>query len=776
MSTPRVAIIYDDTARPETTGAYCLRALRGLADVRHFLPSQAEHIPASGFDLYLRVDDGIEHPLPAGLRPRAWWAIDTHLDFGRCLSTALGSDLVFAAQRDGAGRLRREGAASATWLPLACDPGVHRRHDLPKATDLCFVGNVFPGEREGLLRLLRRHFPDMLVARLYFEEMARAYSASRLVFNRSIRDDLNMRVFEALACGSLLLTNALGDGRDGNGQDELFRDGTHLATYASADELLDKARFYLARDAARERIAAAGREEVLARHTYRHRMEAILAAAARLPRALPAGPPAAPAPPAPGVEAQPAQDGGYFEWDRPELLALVPLAARRVLDVGCGAGRLGAAVKARQQAFVAGIEYDPGAAAAARRRLDQVVAGDIEELDPGFAPGGFDAVICGDVLEHLREPALVLRRIRDWLAPGGVVVASIPNARHHGVIAGLLAGSWTYEAAGLLDHTHLRFFTRRGVEDLFHQAGLRVLRTGAVPGPGYEGWAAQGRPGAVRVGRLSIEGLAPEEAEEFYAYQLLAVAEPARPAQAHAHAQSSQGPAPQAAPRVLSSGGCGGGPMRFTQDFIRDFEQFDFSGPPFAFARFADGERAVCMGTPVAGGDGWAYAGGASALADAVNAALRYDGEGYHVGISDSCCDGPARDWYLKQVRVPPERLTFSNVFVNWNYRRFRLLDLSGAVTVASEGGDFAVPADLFATPFDIDALVDQLLRVDRPILVSAGPASGVIIHRYWERAGPARRQVIVDVGSAIDERTKGRRTRAYQQPGTRTAELVCRW
>jgi hypothetical protein len=123
---------------------------------------------------------------------------------------------------------------------------------------------------------------------------------------------------------------------------------------------------------------------------------------------------------------------------------------------------------------------------------------------------------------------------------------------------------------------------------------------------------------------------------------------------------------------------------------------------------------------------------------------------------------------------VPLEQLTFSNIFVNWNYRRFRRLDLSRCAVVSSAGGDFAVPEDLFTTPFDVDALVEQLLAVDRPILVSAGPASAIIIHRYWTRA--KRKQVIVDVGSAIDERTKGRKTRSYQHPGTRTAELICRW
>jgi 2-polyprenyl-3-methyl-5-hydroxy-6-metoxy-1,4-benzoquinol methylase len=743
MSVRRVALVYDDTARPETTGGYCRRALEGLVRVEHFLPSQADAIPRAGFDLYLQIDDGLESRLPGELRPCAWWAIDTHLNFDWCLAKARDFDLVFAAQRDGAERLRQESIATASWLPLACDPSVHARHDVPKRYDVCFVGNVFSGPRSDLLRLLQAHFRNTFVGRCYFEEMARAYSAARVVFNRSVLNDVNMRVFEAAACGSLLLTNDLSD----NGQAELFRDGMHLATYRDAEELLDKVRFYLARDEARERIAAAGRAEALARHTYRHRMEALLAAAGQGRRLVPV----APADPA----ADP-RDAGYFEFARPELLALVPATARRVLDVGCGAGRLGEAIKARQQAEVVGIECDERAARAAVSRLDRVLAGDAEALEPDFGPGSFDAVVCGDVLEHMADPEAFLRKVRAWLAPGGVLVASVPNVRHHSVVSALVNGNWTYETAGLLDRTHLHFFTRRDAEELFSRAGFRVRRLGVVPGPGYDEWQRQGQPGEVRVGRLAVGGLTREEAEEFYVYQYLVTAEPA--------AREAPPPAP----------GRRAGPMRFRQDFVTDFDQVDFRGEPFAFVRFGDGERAICMAKPLVARDGWEYPGGPSRFGEELLAALRHDAPDYYVGISDSCCDRPARDWYLGQVRVPLGQVTFANLFVNGNYRRFQGLDLRGLAVVASEGGDFRVPADVFAEPFDLDALVARLLTVDRPILVAAGPASPILIHKYWTRA--VRKQTIVDVGSAIDERTKGRKTRPYQVPGTRQSELVCSW
>src|SRR5262249_29387460 len=174
-----------------------------------------------------------------------------------------------------------------------------------------------------------------------------------------------------------------------------------------------------------------------------------------------------------------------------------------------------------------GLELDPDAAAAARTRLDAVHEGDIETATPPLAEGSFDAAVCGDVLEHLRDPLVFLRRLRGWLRPNGTLVASIPNVRHHTVIRSLLAGNWTYEPAGLLDRTHLRFFTRREAEKLFHRAGFAGESLAIVPGPDHAAWVSQGRPNAVKVGRLHIGGLPPADAEELHTYQFLLTGRPA---------------------------------------------------------------------------------------------------------------------------------------------------------------------------------------------------------------------------------------------------------
>ncbi len=322
-----------------------------------------------------------------------------------------------------------------------------------------------------------------------------------------------MRVFEALACGSLLVTNDLTE----NGQAELFQDGVHLATYREPEELLDKLAFYLEREATRENIAAAGRAEALLRHTYRDRMECLLkeaeADAATMsvqpgPAMAPIGPPCL-------------QDPTYFSHARPELLALVPEQARRILDIGCGAGRLGEAIKARQAATVTGIELDPAAAVVASQRLDRVFPGDVEQLQLDFAEGSFDAIVCGDVLEHLREPGRLLGRARQWLSPDGCLIASIPNVRHHTIVRSLLSGNWTYESAGLLDHTHMRFFTRREIEKLFFRAGFTTDHLWSIVLPGDETPPSDGSA-LLRLGRMSLDGFPARDAAEFRVYQYLA--------------------------------------------------------------------------------------------------------------------------------------------------------------------------------------------------------------------------------------------------------------
>lgn len=701
---------------------------------------------------------------------------------------------------------------------------------MPNQFDIAFIGNCHDRERQRILQLVQQSFPRSFLGQQRYTEMAATYSASSLVFNRSLLDDVNMRVFEGLCSGSLLLTNALSD----NGLPVFFEDGQHLVTYQNDRELLEKARYYLFHAEERERIAEQGRAEVLAHHTYRQRMESLLdfvrrsrvegggsrgrkaaseqsiacnkgcgkagcrcqgncgcrsqqaanhsqteawidqiefaiksflrpQALAELLRSIqefvpqaqvtvvddgtlrdstdsdsracrelfarnsrfrlfslpfdsgvvigrnhliehctrpyillldddfrftahtaihrlwqrlqqepdlsgvagvcwdviesrrtlrassgtierngweivlrtgatrdpvrrlcdyfpqfallqrtvfercrwrgglgaehydfclqlqradylvaqdesvsvdhypttpalpgyrerrldyerwqqwllrewhvdrivqngqviverdqqnaPAGEPHSPAA---GQSVPFVKDPSYFEFDRPDVLALVPPTAQRVLDIGCGGGKLGASIKERQGAHVTGIERNELAVQLARQRLDEVCSTDLTDPELSFPAGSFDCVICADVLEHLRDPQTLLKKVRHWLAPHGSLVISLPNVQNHTVLQSLLSGNWTYEPAGLLDEDHVRFFTRREIEKLQFRAGFELQQLRIAPGAGWEEWQQAGRPLTLTLGPAQVTLPSEQQAAELFAYQYLSVSTPAQ--------------------------------------------------------------------------------------------------------------------------------------------------------------------------------------------------------------------------------------------------------
>jgi SAM-dependent methyltransferase len=166
----------------------------------------------------------------------------------------------------------------------------------------------------------------------------------------------------------------------------------------------------------------------------------------------------------------------YFRQVRLEILPLLPPSLDRVLEIGCGAGfTLEHLRRTGRCRWTGGVELFPEAARLARQRVDEVYEGDIEEMDLPIPPGSIDAILCLDVLEHLIDPWSVIPRLHALLKPNGVIVASIPNIRHHSVLLPLLLrGRWEYTSSGLLDKTHLRFFTKRSAIALMECSGLRV--------------------------------------------------------------------------------------------------------------------------------------------------------------------------------------------------------------------------------------------------------------------------------------------------------------
>ena len=165
---------------------------------------------------------------------------------------------------------------------------------------------------------------------------------------------------------------------------------------------------------------------------------------------------------------------------RPDILKLVPSSVRHVLDIGCSTGILGKQIKSISVDIeIIGIELNSDMARIAEKQIDKVINADIEHirLSDYLQTSYFDCIICADILEHLRDPWEILKQLTDFLAVDGVVIASIPNIRHYSSLYNIfLKGYWPYRDRGIHDRTHLRFFTKKNIVELFHNAGLNIER------------------------------------------------------------------------------------------------------------------------------------------------------------------------------------------------------------------------------------------------------------------------------------------------------------
>ncbi|MXW00255.1 MAG: class I SAM-dependent methyltransferase [Holophagales bacterium] len=173
----------------------------------------------------------------------------------------------------------------------------------------------------------------------------------------------------------------------------------------------------------------------------------------------------------------------YYGGERADVLPLLPPdlgAESSVLEVGCGRGATAALIRERFGCRTVGIELNPEAALAAESRLDRVIRGDVQAVEPGET---FDAIVAFELFEHLTDGQAFLERAAGWLRPGGRMVFSVPNVGHYSVVEDLIAGRWDYVPMGLLCATHVRFFTRRTLEDWLHAAGFDRYRIDAQVTP-----------------------------------------------------------------------------------------------------------------------------------------------------------------------------------------------------------------------------------------------------------------------------------------------------
>lgn len=216
----------------------------------------------------------------------------------------------------------------------------------------------------------------------------------------------------------------------------------------------------------------------------------------------------------------------YDDQPRRDILNLIPGECGRILEIGCGTGATGLALKAKTpEIFYAGLEIDDRAVEIARTRLDNVLKVDVNTLSSEslpFAPEFFDLLIAADVLEHLYDPWKVLYVLRRFLRPTGKALLSIPNTQNLYLIADLILGNWTYQKYGLLDATHIRFFTWKEIEKLLEGTGYRILWCQKQL---QTDLADKEFPLNITIANLELKGISREEAERLFTFQYLVLAE-----------------------------------------------------------------------------------------------------------------------------------------------------------------------------------------------------------------------------------------------------------
>ncbi|HUL00753.1 MAG TPA: class I SAM-dependent methyltransferase [Nitrospirota bacterium] len=172
----------------------------------------------------------------------------------------------------------------------------------------------------------------------------------------------------------------------------------------------------------------------------------------------------------------------YYNYQRRDLIGMLPSAHARYLEIGCGNGATLEYLKAKGAAYVAGVDINAKAIAVAETKgLDAAFVADIEKDDLPFEKNYFDCIILADVLEHLYNPWDAVRKIRSYLRVDGDMLISIPNVKYYKLLQRLiLHDEWKYAEQGILDNTHVRFFTRREIVSLIEGAGLKTEKVQGV--------------------------------------------------------------------------------------------------------------------------------------------------------------------------------------------------------------------------------------------------------------------------------------------------------
>lgn len=231
-------------------------------------------------DLVLFIEGGTMRLFPVGLEQMtcltAWYGIDTHMDYAKHLLIGRLFDVTFIAQKEFVKRLNQDGVRQVHWLPLAFAPELMPAQLPPRTVDIAYVGSdnqSMNPPRHALLAALRREFSSTSFGLAAPMEMGQIYASSKIVFNRSVKNDVNMRFFEAAGAGAVLVTDPIID----NGLEDLFEEGVHYTVYRDESSLLATVRTLLLDSTHCKAVGEAARQRVLEQHTYRHRVDALLA-------------------------------------------------------------------------------------------------------------------------------------------------------------------------------------------------------------------------------------------------------------------------------------------------------------------------------------------------------------------------------------------------------------------------------------------------------------------------------------------------------------------
>lgn len=227
------------------------------------------------------------------------------------------------------------------------------------------------------------------------------------------------------------------------------------------------------------------------------------------------------------------KQNAYYGFARPDVVEAIiknNLPTGKVLEIGCAGGATGKNLKERLpvQSYV-GIDISPEAADMAKNHLDRVIVADIEKTDlaseHGLKPGEFDLLLALDVLEHLYDPWDILAELSYYVKPGGYVAASLPNIQNITIVQDLIKGNWQYQDAGILDATHLRFFTLEASKKMFSGAGLTIKSIEHVINPSLDMEKVTEAGNKYRQGNLEIANLSKKELLNLFTYQYILIAQ-----------------------------------------------------------------------------------------------------------------------------------------------------------------------------------------------------------------------------------------------------------